>query len=172
MATLVIRTARQILREQGPCDANDIFVLNADDEVTRYTGGDSFESVEQARRFLESYQHVHRREGMARWTALDSRTGEFLGWCGLRRQSDGDVDLGYRYRQSLWGRGLATEAGQACLRIAFERLRLSSVIARAHPENVASLRVMQKLGFQFEASSSCEGLPALVYRLRADAYRP
>ncbi len=137
--TIVIRTARQILLEQGPCDAHDIFALSADLEVTRYTGGDSFESVESARRFFESYRHIHRREGMARWTALDSRTGEFLGWCGRRRQSDGDVDLGCRYRRSVWGRGLATEVGQACLRVAFERLRLSSVIARAHPENVASL---------------------------------
>jgi RimJ/RimL family protein N-acetyltransferase len=170
MSAIVARTARQILREITPDDAAATFALNADPEVLRYTGDPPFASVEAARRFLEGYD-VYRREGMGRWAAIDVTTGELLGWCGLRRQADGAVDLGYRYRRAVWGRGLATEAGAACLALAFGPLGLDSVIARAHPDNAASIRVMVKLGFTFEGPSTFDGQPAVLYRIRAPAGR-
>jgi len=169
-ATMVARTTRQILRETTPDDAEAMFALNADPEVLRHTGDAPFASVEAARAFLANYD-VYAREGMGRWAALDAATGEVLGWCGLRRQPEDEVDLGYRYRRAVWGRGLATEAGAACLDLAFGPLALGSVIARAHPDNAASIRVMVKLGMRFEALTTFQGTPAVQYRIRAEEWR-
>jgi [ribosomal protein S5]-alanine N-acetyltransferase len=167
---IVARTVRQILRETVPDDAPAMFALNADPEVRRYTGDAPFASVEEARSFLAAYD-AYAREGMGRWAAVEVATGEVLGWCGLRRQRDGDVDLGYRYKRGVWGQGLATEASAACLDLAFGALALNTVVARTHPENARSIRVLEKLGFRLEGPSSFDGLPAVLYRLRAIEWR-
>jgi len=160
----VARTARQVLREFVPDDAADMFALNADPLVMQHIGPPPFGSIEETRAFLEGY-HPYRTEGVGRWVAADASTGDFLGWCGLQRLDEGDVDLGYRYRRAVWGQGLATEASRACLRIAFDVLGLGSVVARARAENLASIRVMQKLGFRFERALDLGGRPAVQYRL-------
>jgi ribosomal-protein-alanine N-acetyltransferase len=166
---IVARTARQLLREFVTGDAAALFALNADPDVMRYIGESSFDSVDEARRFLANYD-PYRTEGMGRWAAVDSSTAEFLGWCGLRRLDDGDVDLGYRYRRAVWGRGLATEAAHACLDLAFDSLGLSSVVACARADNAASIRIMQKLDFRFERSLVLGGQPSVLYRLLAEEH--
>lgn len=167
--TIVARTERQILRELTPDDAAALYELNADPGVLRYTGDPPFASVEEARAFLGRYD-PYRAEGMGRWAAIDVNTGELLGWCGLRRQRDGDVDLGYRYRRAVWGRGLATEASIACLDLAFGPLGLASVIARSDPANARSIRVMEKLGFVLEGPCAFEDLPCIQRRLTREAW--
>jgi RimJ/RimL family protein N-acetyltransferase len=169
---IVARTARQILRETTVAHAEGLFALNADPEVLRYLPPESFASIEAAREFAAGYARVYREEGFARWMCEDASTGAFLGWCGLRRQADGEVDLGYRYLRACWGRGLATEASRACLDLAFGPYAMASVIARAHPENTRSIRVMQKLGFAYETTKTFEEHEGVVYRLRAEDWRP
>jgi RimJ/RimL family protein N-acetyltransferase len=173
MSVVVARTARQVLREETPDDAAALLAMNDDPEVMRYltNAPHPFDTVEEGRRFLVEYNEIYRRDGFARWACDDAATGELLGWCGLRRQSDGEVDLGYRYRRACWGKGYATEASRACLDLAFDRFALESVIAVAHPENAASIRVMQKLGLVFEGMTTFEGEPAVKYRITAGAWR-
>jgi RimJ/RimL family protein N-acetyltransferase len=160
-----LRTERQLLRPMTPDDAQGMFDLNGDPEVLRYTFDDPFASLEAARAFLVDYQHVYEREGFARFAAIDLSTGAYLGWCGLRRQPDGEVDLGYRYKRAAWGRGYATEASLASLRFGFEEARLTRIIARAHVDHAASIRVMQKVGMQFEAEDTFADRPAVRYAI-------
>lgn len=127
-----------------------MFALNGDPDVMRYVPDGPFASVEAARAFLVTYQDVYRTDGFARWAAIETATGTWLGWCGLRRQKDGDVDVGYRYLKSAWGRGFATEAARACVAYGFETLGLERIVARAEPDNRASLRVLEKIGLHFE----------------------
>jgi len=78
---------------------------------------------------------------------LELRDGTFAGTCGLRRlAARRDVELLYSIAPALWGRGLATEAAAACLRLAFERLALPRVLGAVDGPNVASRRVLEKLG--------------------------
>ncbi len=146
----VLETARQRLRPTTRDDAEALYLLNADDEVRRFTHDEAFASLEEARAFATAYERVYVDEGFARWGAFDRFTNEFLGWCGLRRQPSGDVDLGYRYRRAVWGHGLATEAARACIDYAFTVLALPRIVASADRENFASIRVLEKLGFTFE----------------------
>jgi RimJ/RimL family protein N-acetyltransferase len=153
-----------------PDDAQGMFDLNGDPEVLRYTFDDPFASLDAARAFLEDYQHVYDREGFARFGAIDLATGTFVGWCGLRRQPDGEVDLGYRYKRAAWGRGYATEASRAMLRFGFEDAGLRRIIARANVDNAASIRVMQKIGMRFEANDTFADRPAVRYAISTSAF--
>ncbi|MEO6576913.1 MAG: GNAT family N-acetyltransferase [Polyangiaceae bacterium] len=169
MTIIVARTARQILRHFELGDAPGIFALNGDPEVVRYTGDGPFASVEAALAFLEAYD-PYSKEGMGRWACIDAATNEYLGWCGLRVQPDGEIDLGYRYKRSAWGKGLCTEAAHATLAVGFGQLGLKTIVARAANENAASIAVMRKVGMRYEGPSMCAEHPGVLYRLDASDY--
>jgi RimJ/RimL family protein N-acetyltransferase len=158
-----LRTERQLLRRMTPDDALGMFELNGDPEVLKYTFDPPFESLEAARAFLEDYQHVYDREGFARFAAIDTASGAFLGWCGLRRQPDGEIDIGYRYKRAAWGRGYATEAARATLDWGLGVV--PRIIGRAHVDNAASIRVFQKIGMHFEANDTFADRPAVRYAI-------
>ena len=65
---------------------------------------------------------------------------------GLERLDESSVEVNYLVAKSFWGRGLATEAAQSILNYGFEELNLERLVAIAHPANVPSRRVMEKLG--------------------------
>jgi len=85
--------------------------------------------------------------------------------------SPDEVEIGWMITPTAWGRGFATEAGSAVRDEAFERLGLESVVAVHHPENVASGRVMEKLGMGFERDVvDRKGWPYRLYRLTRDQW--
>jgi RimJ/RimL family protein N-acetyltransferase len=58
-------------------------------------------------------------------------------------------DIGYRFMPQFWGKGYATEATKAWLKLGFEEMNLQEIIGAAHQENKASRRVLEKCGLQF-----------------------
>lgn len=157
MTNYLIETPRLLLREFTPEDAEQIYLLNADPEVIRYTGDDAFASVAAARDFLQRYD-VYRRYGMGRLAVIRRSDGQWLGWCGLKYHPDQEiVDLGFRFFRRFWGQGYATEAGRACLEYGFRNLQLDVIVAHAMQANGASIRVLEKLGFTNWKPFSFEG---------------
>ena len=74
-----------------------------------------------------------------------------MGFAGLKYLPElEEVDIGYRFASKFWGKGFATECGEALLKFGFEELNLKRIIAWVMPENTASINVLQKLGFQEE----------------------
>ena len=146
---LVLETERLLLRELTVEDARDTYNLNQDPEVIKYVhGSGSFESIDDARVFLEGYDR-YKKEGMGRWACIIKENNEFIGWCGLIKEESGDVDLGFRLYRKNWGYGYATEAAKACLKYGFEELGLNRIVASAMAENKASINVIEKLGMTF-----------------------
>jgi RimJ/RimL family protein N-acetyltransferase len=160
----VFATDRFVLRELGPDDAAEMYALNADPEVVRYTGNGPFASVEEARSFLESYD-AYRVQQMGRWGVIAKDGGAWLGWCGLKRDSDGEVDLGYRLHRRFWGRGVATETGAGTLGYGFGALALDRIVGRVLPENHASHGVLKKLGMRRTEDRLEQGVVWEVYEL-------
>ena len=165
--SFLLQTPRLYLREMTIEDADNAFLLNSDPEVIRYTGDDAFVSMEQTRTFLANYD-AYTRYGMGRWAVLVRDTNEWLGWCGLKYHPDTEeVDLGYRLLQAAWGKGYATEAARACLDYGFEVLGLPRIYAEAAEENIASTRVMQKLGMTLTPEKrTCGQYPSVVYEIK------
>ncbi|MCW5900271.1 MAG: GNAT family N-acetyltransferase [Flavobacteriales bacterium] len=161
----IATTERLHLREMTPDDADHAFLLNSDPEVVRYTGDGPFASVEEARAFLAAYPD-YRRHGFGRWAMMRTADDAWLGWCGLKRLEDGTVDLGYRLLREHWGRGYATEAAQASLELGFGQFGLETIVGRVAQGNIASIRVLEKLGMRYWKTDVCDHDPeALIYRI-------
>ena len=144
--TPVTTTARLAFYPMSARDADGLFRMNADPEVMRYTGEAPFASVQAAEGFLRAYD-PYRQHGFGRWSLYLRDSGQYIGFCGLKRQPEtGEVDVGYRLLRQHWGQGLATEAARHSLAMGFETFGLSTIVGRAMPDNRASLRVLQKIG--------------------------
>jgi ribosomal-protein-alanine N-acetyltransferase len=149
MENAVIETERFYMRPFMLDDAEQMYLLNLDPEVIRYTGDAAFKSVEEAYTFLQKY-NPYAIDGYGRWTCVLKETGEVTGWCGLRMQADiGMVDLGYRFFKRHWGKGFATETSLASIAYGFNEYKLGIIIARAMKANTASVRVMEKCGMEY-----------------------
>lgn len=162
---LIAQTPRLTLRRFRLDDAEAMFELNADPEVTRYVGDPPFESLEAARSFVADYLRdvALPHDDLSRWAVVENETNDVLGFCGLRRQADGEVDLGYRLHRRAWGRGYATEAARASLDVGFGRFDLTAISAHADVENLGSLRVMEKVGMCFRAFAEHHGRRVAFY---------
>ena len=107
---------------------------------------------------------------MGRFT-VTLHDGTYLGWCGLKYfPEQEEVDLGYRLKKKFWGQGYATEASRACLDYGFHQLGLGRIIAKVMPENLASLKVVQKLRMNFKGyhPDPTDPYPFIVYELKKE----
>jgi predicted acetyltransferase len=90
--------------------------------------------------------------GYGRWAAVYTPTGKVIGFARLKYLEDlGEVDfLGFRFFKEHWGKGLANEASKVLVSYGFDTLQFKRIIGMADIENKASIRVLEKVGFQFE----------------------
>lgn len=153
---LFIETERLILRPFTLSDIDDAYLMNLDEEVSRYTGdGGKVSKDEMARRISEDVLGDYKKYGFGRLAVELKEESTFIGFTGLKYLEDMDeVDLGYRFMSKYWGKGIATEAGKASLELGFNALKLNRIIAMVLPENMASIKVLEKLNFQYERSFS------------------
>lgn len=147
-----LRTERLLLRPLTLEDAPAYWPLVSDAEVLRHTGERPCESLQQVRELLRDKPLTdYAARGHGRLAAVTRHDGRLVGWCGLKYLAELDeVDLGYRFVREVWGQGLATEAGAAVLHHGFHTLALQRVIGLVEPTNLASARVLRKLGLAFE----------------------
>ncbi|MEG0928470.1 GNAT family N-acetyltransferase [Chryseobacterium sp.] len=161
----ILETERFLLRELTVGDAMSFYELNENSKVIQYTGDRPFESVEEATTFLQNYKDYD-ENGYGRWAVIDKSNNEFLGWCGLKYDSSKDeTDLGFRFFEKFWNRGVATESAIACLKYGLDQLKLKKIVGRAMSENIASIKVLQKLGFTFEKEFDFDGCKGVIYTI-------
>lgn len=164
--TVVLETQRLLLRNFTIEDATLIWQLNLDPEVIRFTG-DPIRSVEHAKDVLEKTilpQYALYNHG--RWAVHLKSDLSFIGWCGLKFRAElQEVDLGYRFIKEAWGKGYATEAAWACIQYGFEKLNLQRIVGRAVPENIASLKVLEKCRMNYIGDEIVDGHAARTYQI-------
>jgi RimJ/RimL family protein N-acetyltransferase len=146
-----LATARLILRPLVQDDWRDVYALSVDNEVARWTASLPHPMTEQhARSWVESRTHVITPTGIGHVFAVTEKDDSCLvGVAGFHvRSGTSSADLGYWFGKAYWNRGYATEALVAMLRFAFEDLQVSEAKATAFPDNIASMRVLEKAGFR------------------------
>jgi ribosomal-protein-alanine N-acetyltransferase len=113
-------------------------------------------------------------DGFGYWLFRDRESGEPVGRGGLSRAhvaGADEVEVGWAVMPERWGRGYATELGGAAVEVAFGVLGLADVVAFTLPDNLASRRVMEKLGFSYEREIVWADLPHVLYRLHSPGSR-
>lgn len=162
---IVLQTERLYLREMTSQDAEMAYLLNSDPEVLKYTGDKAFESVEDARVFLENYAHF-KMYGFGRWAVIQKSNNEFLGWCGLKYTKElNEHDIGYRLFKKHWNKGFATEAAKSCVDFGFIKFKMPFIVGRAMYDNKASIKVLEKIGLSFYKIDTCGGQEGVVYKI-------
>ncbi|WP_208026227.1 GNAT family N-acetyltransferase [Amycolatopsis acidicola] len=146
-----LETERLVLRRFTERDTDNLVGLDSDPEVMRYINGGAPTPPEQVRdeilpRLLGYYE---RFAAFGCWAVQEKESGDFAGWGSLRPDPDAGPELGYRLRRAAWGRGYATELGEALLRRAFAEPGTERVWAQTMAVNVRSRRVLEKLGLRY-----------------------
>jgi len=160
----LITTARLTLRPFASDDIDAAHAWFSDDSVMEYTPTGPDKSIDETRRRIAGYQEHQSRHGFSKWIVIERSTGQPIGDSGLLVLKDeGFVDLGFRFATSSWGKGFATEVGRAWLKAAFEMHGLEALGAFVHPQNVASLRVLEKLGFARLRAGTAMGMEAVFF---------
>lgn len=159
---MIAESERLILRELTIEDALHFFELNNDPEVLKFTGDEPFKSLIAAENFLRKYSH-YSDHGFGRWAVIRKKDNAFLGWCGLKLNEEGYVDIGFRFFKAFWGEGYATEAAAKSLKIGFEKFKLDEIIGRCAKENGASKRVLEKVGMSYFKKGECDGIKDATY---------
>jgi len=148
----MIETKRLILREFTLNDAGCYFRLNSDRGVVRYTGDRPFRSLEDARQTLrEAPLRDYEIHGYGRLACIEKSSSKLIGFSGVKylREMD-EVDIGYRFSSEYWGKGYATESANAVMEYAHNVLGLQRIIGIVDPDNIASVKVLLKLGMSHE----------------------
>ena len=163
---MILETPRLLLREMTESDATDLYLLNSSANVMKYLEGEPLlsspdQAIEVLRlRILPQYS-LH---GVGRWAVLLRDGDTFIGYCGLKYLPETvEYDLGYRFLEKYWGRGYATESALAVLEYGRKHLAGKRIVGKASLENIASVRVLEKIGMRFEGYEPYEGGTVAVY---------
>lgn len=151
MACAQLETPRLLLREWQTQDREPFIAMNADPVVMRYFLATL--SAQETEAMMDRNRAHFERHGFGLWAAAIQATGEFAGYIGLavpafETHFTPCVEIGWRLAPRFWNRGLATEGAAEVLRFAFETLELREIVSFTSTLNVASQRVMQKIGMQ------------------------
>lgn len=152
--SILIETERLILRDVLEGDLEGFYELDSNPEVHRYLGNKPVKDKEKLKAVIAFIREQYRENGIGRWAIIEKSSNEFVGWTGLklnREKTNNHIDfydLGYRLIERFWGKGYATESGIASLDYGFRQLNLDEIYASAHIENMASNKILSKLGFK------------------------
>ena len=154
LSTPTLHTERLLLRPFADSDADELFALQSNAEVLRYWDAPPWTERSQVARFMTGCQTMADEGTGARVVLTRRSDGEFVGWCTFNGWNPDyrSASLGYCLTEAAWGRGYATEAARALLTWAFNSLDLNRVQSETDTRNVASARVLEKLGFVREGT--------------------
>ncbi|MXW29398.1 MAG: GNAT family N-acetyltransferase [Chloroflexi bacterium] len=148
-----LETPRLVLREYTEDDSAAVLAYQSDVRYLRYYPWEG-RTLDDAQRFVQQFidwqaESPRRRFQLA---VLLCKSGVLIGSCGVRRKPDDDTeaDIGFELSPEHWGRGYATEAATAMADFAFRELGVRRLSSWCIAENVASARVLEKLGMSLE----------------------
>lgn len=167
-----LETERLVLRELLPTDDMGMFELDSNPEVHRFLGNKPVKTIEESRMYIENIRQQYLDNGTGRWAVILKETSEFLGWSGIKliKESVNNhqdfYEIGYRFIQKHWGKGYATEAGQAFVDYAFNEMKVESLYAYADAGNENSKRILEKLGLSYINSFEYDGEEHVWYKMK------
>ena len=149
MARLLFETPRLIGRQLAAVDTDALFQVYGDKDAMRWVGDGEPLPREDCVRWVEVTENNYARRGYGMSALVLRESGAVIGFCGLVHPGGQEaVEIKYALVRDHWGQGLATEAVGAMLAYGAQAFELSRVIATIYPENLASQRVLEKVGMR------------------------
>ncbi|WP_449599427.1 GNAT family N-acetyltransferase [Paenibacillus sp. Marseille-Q9583] len=154
MLTTELHTERLHLRKMKVSDSPCLLKIWSDPEVTKFMNIGNFTDENQAKDMIKLLDEFSLDNKAIRFSIIEMESNEIIGSCGFNSLDfeNEKAEIGYDIARAFWGSGYASEAISALLDYAFSTLKLNRIEAKVEPENVNSVKVLQKLNFMFEGT--------------------
>ena len=171
-----IETARLRLRQYTLNDLDKLTQILSNPEVMKYSprGAIPQDKVRQVTQEILEFFITHwEQHGFGVWAVIYKQINQLIGHCGLNfLPNSPEVEVLYRFDQSYWNYGIATEATKASLRYGFEQVKLDRIVAITVPEHLPSRRVMEKAGLKYERDAHFYNLDVVYYAVSREEWQP
>jgi len=170
---ILLETTRLLFRTHQAQDENEFVEMQTDTEVRRYVGGAPWPLEKARSRFRNEYLGKPTAT-YGLWATVLKEQNRYVGCCGLRRaEAEEAAFLAYYIARPFWGRGLASEASKAFIRVAFETLRLPRLLADVERGNKVSEHILEKFRFKFARQEELPGSGRFIcyYELWKDDWK-
>jgi len=147
-----LETKNLLLRRMNPSDASALFKILSDEEVIEFYDDDAFIYLSQARDQIEAWENGFKNQSCIRWGITRKDENKLIGSCGYYGFHTWYMraSIGYELERNNWRQGIMTEALSAIIDFGFGKLELNRIEAVVMPENTASKKMLEKLGFRNE----------------------
>lgn len=148
----VLETERFILRKAQENDCIDLFVLYSDESVVKYIPLEPFSSVEDTENEMNWYEKIFEDQSGLRWVIEDRKTKKVIGTCGFLNyeKAHNRIEIGYDLIPSYWRKGVMKETLRTIIHFAFTKMNIHKIEAKVDPENISSIKLLEKLNFYQE----------------------
>lgn len=169
---LILETDRLLLREMKLSDAEALFYMDRNPRVHEYLWNKPVKDISEVHATIESVQEQYKNNNIGRFVMVLKETKELIGWAGLKFNTEmvnnkiHFYDIGYRLDEKFWGKGYASEASFAWLDYGFKTMKIPIMEAAAHSNNIASNRILQKIGLQITETYLEDGVSWNWYELK------
>ncbi len=167
MSLVLIETQRLMIREFSLEDLDVVAALLSSKEVMQFSVHGPL-SRAKSEAFLEGCINGYRQQGYSLYAVIRKDTNHFIGYCGFYLpivNGKQEIELGYRLTVDAWGQGFATESARACKDYGFNELKFTRLISLIDPENIASIKVAEKVGLTLEEKTTFHDHDVLVYSM-------
>jgi ribosomal-protein-alanine N-acetyltransferase len=165
MSAPTVETSRLVLRPFTVEDATPLHrILNTPGVLQYYPSSDP-PDLDRVERLVQGQLDHWEQHGYGWWAVEMENT--FIGWSGLLYLPETDeIEIGYLFSKPYWGNGLATESAKEGIDYGFNQLEIELIIGIVHPENIASQRVLEKIGLEFQEKAEYFGMDCFKYLAR------
>jgi [ribosomal protein S5]-alanine N-acetyltransferase len=148
----ILSTGDLVLRPIEDRDTAALFHHFSDDTVTKYMDIDSFSNISEATHIIDLFRKSQEEEEGTRWAVTLAGNDELIGTCGYHKinKPHFKAEIGYDLRPAYWGKGIMKEAISCMLTYGYEELQFNRIEAFVDPENIASSKLLTRLGFRYE----------------------
>lgn len=162
-----LTTARMRLRGFVPEDPAVFHHLLGEEGVLRYFPRSEPPNLERVEQMVDGILNHWEHHGYGLWAVEARDSGAFMGRCGLQLiETTGEVEIDFLLGRPFWGQGFATEAAKIALDFGFSTQYFPAVVGIVHPDNIASQRVLEKLGMSMLEKTRYFGMECLRYEIR------
>ena len=163
---IILETPRLCLRSMQASDLDAMAKMYSNNKVMRYIGAGKTFTKEQCGKSIAGWNEYESKHGFTNWAIVLKEGDIFIGKCGFSFLPDNsDIEISYMLDEPHWGKGFATEISQASLEYGFDKLNLKRIVAMVYPENIISIRVIEKLRMKYEKEAEYWGIKFLMYSI-------
>jgi len=166
-----LQTKHLLLRAWKPEDVPAWLEILSERGILRYFPNQDPPSPDKADAYIAHHLSHWEKFGYGHWAIVQKQDGGVVGWNGMEYLPELDqTEVAYLLSKRVQGRGYATEAAAAAVKFGFENAGLTKIIGLVHPQNAASLRVLEKCGLSFVDKINIWGLEMSRYQLLRSTY--